>query len=94
LTPNPEPEYAQILFDGGAAINQFGATAAHNICKVFKYEPNLKDTMENMLQWFINDGGDVHLADSDRVTLQDRVNDYSKSHSKPLDEERGEGFLS
>jgi hypothetical protein len=65
--PATDFDYAQLLFDAGGDVNhrnRYGGTVAHEIGQVYPFQPGIKLAVES-LEWFLNHGGSVDIADSD-----------------------------
>jgi hypothetical protein len=69
--PYANTDFAQLLFDAGASVNQknrFGGTAASEIAQV----DFAGDTARNvaMLKWYVEHGGDVDAKDNDGMNVR------------------------
>ncbi|KIY51079.1 hypothetical protein FISHEDRAFT_57191 [Fistulina hepatica ATCC 64428] len=95
--PAFEPEFAQLLFDGGANVNmrnRYGATLVAEVLMIweFKAEGTVQRAAD-ALQWFLCHGGDLDIADGDgmapRTMLQTslRVSPHAHLLKSVLDRE-------
>jgi hypothetical protein len=69
--PYTETEYAQVLFDAGASVNQknrFNGTAASEIGQV-DFTADTKKNVQ-MMKWYIEHGGDVDAKDNDGMNVR------------------------
>lgn len=92
--PFTEPEFAQILFDAGASVNQknrLGGSAGGEIAQA-----NVNgDTRANveMLKWWFQHGGDVDAKDNDGMSVRILVEMMQKkvpAMTQVVEEGRGE----
>jgi len=71
--PYLDTEVAGILLQAGADINhrnRYGAVAAHDIVMAMDYSPAGKKKVVDALRFFLENGGDLNIADGDGVTAK------------------------
>ncbi|KAF8149078.1 hypothetical protein B0H34DRAFT_734747 [Crassisporium funariophilum] len=70
--PSFDLEYAQMLSDAGGDVNnrnRYGGIVAHEIVQVYDpSDPVIVDKATKSLQWFLEHGGSVDIADGDGMT--------------------------
>ncbi|KAI0328283.1 hypothetical protein GY45DRAFT_1372516 [Cubamyces sp. BRFM 1775] len=80
--PSFEPEYAQILYDGGADVNhrnRYGATPAHELLMI--WNPRDKDAVRkagDALKWYLDHGGNLDIKDANGITARSMVDQTRK----------------
>lgn len=71
--PYWDSEIGNIMIEAGANVNhqnRYGCTAGHEIAMARDYSPKGKKMTTDALRFFIEKGGDINIADGDRVTAR------------------------
>lgn len=72
--PNFDPEFAQLMLDAGADINQrdrFGGVVGHDIVTVqLLYDHTAHEKAGRALQWFLEHGGDLDIKDGEDISAR------------------------
>ncbi|KAH9481904.1 hypothetical protein JR316_0006434 [Psilocybe cubensis] len=73
--PSFELEYAQLLYDAGGDVNhrnRYGGIVAEEIIKIYDHhDREVVRKATAALEWFLNHGGNVDIADGDGYTPRD-----------------------